>query len=373
VSVRNAGSLADFEDTRTLELIVGLGDSLVDKAPVGLRERWRRLLGRTTTRAALSLGVGQRLIEAQSVTPPRGVSLYTPELQLMAETAMTTTATPPVEYEYIWLAGQPLAQITTATNEVVYYFNDHLGTPVLQTSSTGAVVWRVEREPYGQAFAHRAGADRHQPLAFPGQEEKGEVSYNIFRWYRSGWGRYTQGDPLSVGSLFAESVLPQYDGMYSGRELRQRMYLPQFEQVFGYGINNPTGASDPNGLSAVGTLGKLCTNTPHPLVKALGVVILALAAAQALDSALDETTKCNGCPTQKCLPCDPPLGTLSYRTDSAPHYGMTGVHMHIYEMHQSPPFAGCKCFWHEVGHPYQPPVAPPGAIPIRPAGGGGVG
>jgi RHS repeat-associated protein len=207
VSVRNAGSLADFEDTRTLELIVGLGDSLLDTAPVGLRERWRRLLGRTTTRAALSLGVGQRLIEApsdipprrrlieaQSVTPPRRVSLYTPELQLMAETTMTTTATPPVEYEYIWLGGQPLAQITTATSEVAYYFNDHLGTPILQTSSTGAVVWRVEREPYGKTFTHRGGATRHQPLVFPGQEEEGELSYNVFRWYRAGWGRYTQGD-----------------------------------------------------------------------------------------------------------------------------------------------------------------------------------
>jgi RHS repeat-associated protein len=107
---------------------------------------------------------------------------------------MTTTATPPVEYEYIWLSGQPLAQITTATSEVAYYFNDHLGTPILQTSSTGAVVWRVEREPYGKTFTHRGGATRHQPLVFPGQEEEGELSYNVFRWYRAGWGRYTQGD-----------------------------------------------------------------------------------------------------------------------------------------------------------------------------------
>jgi hypothetical protein len=79
------------------------------------------------------------------------------------------------------------------------------------------------------------------------------------------------------------------------------MYLPQFEQAFGYGISNPTGAIDPMGLSAVGSLGKLCTNIPHPLGKAIGAMILALAAAQASDNALDETKKCNGCPTQKCL------------------------------------------------------------------------
>ena len=49
---------------------------------------------------------------------------------------------------------------------------------------------------------------RYQPLAFPGQEEDASTdrSYNIFRWYRSGWGRYTQADPigLTVGlNLFA--------------------------------------------------------------------------------------------------------------------------------------------------------------------------
>jgi RHS repeat-associated protein len=236
VSVRNAGSLADFEDTRTLELIVGLGDSLVDQAPVGLRERWRRLLGRTTTRAALSLGVGQRLIEAQSVTPPRRVSLYTPELQLMTETAMTTTPMPPIEYEYIWLAGQPLAQITTATSEVAYYFNDHLGTPILQTSSTAAVVWRVEREPYGQTFTHRVGADRHQPLAFPGQEEEGELSYSVFRWYRAGWGRYTQGDPIGAME-FGYPPQPR-----PGKQESAHNHL------YGYAGSNPILFKDPLGL-----------------------------------------------------------------------------------------------------------------------------
>lgn len=52
---------------------------------------------------------------------------------------------------------------------------------------------------------------------------------------------------------------------------------------------------------------------------------------------------------------------------------MTGVHMHIYEMLRVLPWLVVSVFGHEVGHPYQPPVAPPGAIPIRPAGGGGVG
>src|SRR5439155_14225597 len=85
-----------------------------------------------------------------------------------------------------------------ATGEVAYYFNDHLGTPILQTSATGSVIWRVEREPYGRIFTTRAGSERYQPLAFPGQEEDGlsDRSYNIFRWYRAARAKYTQFDPI---------------------------------------------------------------------------------------------------------------------------------------------------------------------------------
>jgi RHS repeat-associated protein len=373
VSVRNAGSTADFEDTATLLVrVVAGGEGLWLRNPDIRFAWWKRWF---EPRVPVSLGVHYGSLTTTSEGAARRHSLYTPELQLLAETEITTAPSPAIAYEYIWFAGQPLAQVTTATAAIDWYFNDHLDTPILQTNSDGDLAWRAEYDPYGTAFSVRTGIDKHQPLRFPGQEDAGgeELAYNIFRWYRAGWGRYTQGDPLTVGSLFAGNVLAQYNGMYPDHELRHRMYLPQFDQAFGYGAYNPLGVIDRNGLSAAGTLGKLCTSIPHPLAKALGWAIVAVAAYNAIDNALDQTTKCNYCPTKKCLPCDPPLGTLSYRTDSAPHAGMTGLHIHIYEMHQSPPFAGCKCFWHEVGHPYQPPVPPPGAIPIRPAGGGGVG
>lgn len=60
------------------------------------------------------------------------------------------------------------------------------------------------------------------PLAFPGQEDQGEeTAYNIFRWYRSGWGRYTQSDPI---------------GLNGG------------VNVFAYAEGGPTGFIDPFGL-----------------------------------------------------------------------------------------------------------------------------
>jgi RHS repeat-associated protein len=131
-----------------------------------------------------------------SLTTTARVSIYLPELQLMSES--TTTAAPAPAWDYVWFGGQPLAQIEVATGAVRTYFNDHLGTPILQTGEAGTVIWRIEHEPYGEDYAFRAGAELHQPLRFPGQEREvaGELAYNVFRWYRGGWGRYSQADPI---------------------------------------------------------------------------------------------------------------------------------------------------------------------------------
>jgi RHS repeat-associated protein len=157
-------------------------------------------------------------------SPKQRYSLYTPEESLMAETLTSTATNPSVAYEYIWFNGEPVAQIETATGATHYYFNDHLGAPLLATSATGTVDWRVEREPYGKSYV-RLGADWHQPLGLPGQEstESFDREYNVFRWYRSAWSRYTQPDPKGIrGSA----------------------------NLFEYGFANPMLYSDPLGLRA---------------------------------------------------------------------------------------------------------------------------
>jgi RHS repeat-associated protein len=137
---------------------------------------------------------------------PRRYSFYSPEMQLVAESEYTTSATPAMEYEYIYFNGHPIAQEDVGTATTHWTFTDHLGTPILQTTATGAVDWQAEYEPYGAVYAID-GTDRHQPLRFPGQEAEqlgvggngvSERTYNIFRWYRAGWGRYTQGDPIGL-------------------------------------------------------------------------------------------------------------------------------------------------------------------------------
>jgi RHS repeat-associated protein len=131
--------------------------------------------------------------------------LYTPELHLLAESELTTAPRPGIANEYIWLNGNPLAQID-AIGMISWTFTDHLGTPILQTSAQQGVVWRAEYEPYGSIYALRS-YDRHQPLRLPGQEAEQlglgangvtERSYNIHRWYDPQAGRYTQPDPIGL-------------------------------------------------------------------------------------------------------------------------------------------------------------------------------
>jgi RHS repeat-associated protein len=151
----------------------------------------------------LSLSISARYASA-AVGELRRISLYTPELNLMSETEAaveTTSGTPAVAYDYIWFGGKPVAQVDFASNTTHWTFTDHLGTPILETDATGTVDWRAEYEPFGTMYTLRTGTTRHQPLRFPGQESDaadGEREYNIHRWYRSGWGRYTQGDPIGL-------------------------------------------------------------------------------------------------------------------------------------------------------------------------------
>lgn len=86
----------------------------------------------------------------------------------------------------------------------------------------------------------------------------------------------------------------------------------------------------------------------------------------------------DGGPPRRCLPCRPvPVGGLAYEFHSAaqgnrPHRGMAN-HTHHLRMHQSPPFAGCRCFWHRNFMEPTEGFSPlPGAIPVWPAEGGGM-
>ncbi len=168
--------------------------------------------------------------------------IYSPELHLLAQSDWQDTpyvdGMPFSGTEYVWFGNEPAAQAFTDPGITIRYtFTDHLGTPILQTGPNASIVWRAEYEPYGDVYVYRAGnADDAQALRLPGQEANGtnSTSYNIFRWYRSGWGRYTQDDPIAARH---ESV-----------------------QFYSYALDNPLSLMDPSGLFEVDPFCKGCNN-----------------------------------------------------------------------------------------------------------------
>lgn len=212
-------------------------------------------------------GRGIRVARAESPangpnTTARRFSIYTPELQLMAVTRddasnvwALSAADKDIHYEIVWFAGRPIAQVTPG-GPTLYTFTDHLGTPILQTNATANVIWRAEYEPFGNVYEMREGNRTDQPLRFPGQEvamnwEGQEENYNIFRWYRSGWGRYTQADPIGVGGVGVQ--LP--DGRR--KMFEQRVFEASRSKggsgsaamtLYGYADGDPLRRSDPLGL-----------------------------------------------------------------------------------------------------------------------------
>jgi RHS repeat-associated protein len=177
-----------------------------------------------TAGSAASVAIKPKAVSAVG----RRYSFYSPEMNLLAETEITTSGTPAIQYEYVWFNGHPVAQVDPGPT-THWTFTDHLGTPLIQTDDAGAVpYWRAEYEPFGRVFSLRT-ADQHQPLRLPGQEAEElntstdgngatERSYNIFRWYRPAWGRYTQSDPIAsapawnVGQASASSLTDVFPG-----------------------------------------------------------------------------------------------------------------------------------------------------------------
>jgi RHS repeat-associated protein len=111
---------------------------------------------------------------------------------LIAESTTTGTITA----EYVYLNGQPLTKIED--NNIYFYHNDHLGTPVLMTHESGSIVWEGEFLPFGEALSITGTITNN--LRFPGQYYDSETGlhYNYFRDYKPEIGRYVEADPIGI-------------------------------------------------------------------------------------------------------------------------------------------------------------------------------
>ncbi len=100
----------------------------------------------------------------------------------------------PCSFTYRW---------PTSGANLLYYHNDHLGTPAVLTNKQGTMVWRGEHLPFGEIDIQETDPDGNgihltTPFRFPGQyfDEETGLHYNYFRYYGPGLGGYIQGDPI---------------------------------------------------------------------------------------------------------------------------------------------------------------------------------
>ena len=111
-----------------------------------------------------------------------------------------------VQKEYLWFDSTLVG--TVAGSTLYYVETDQLGTPrvVVQPGATTAsdtVVWRWDYFANNSAFGENAPSVQTVTLnlRFPGQYYDAEtgLSYNYFRDYEAGTGRYVESDPIGLG------------------------------------------------------------------------------------------------------------------------------------------------------------------------------
>ncbi len=99
----------------------------------------------------------------------------------------------------VWAETSGNEQILNGSrSQIVYFHNDHLGTPQVITDQEQQVVWQGDYLPFGEVTPVVAAVKN--PIRFPGQyyDEETGLHYNYFRGYDPAVGRYLQSDPLGL-------------------------------------------------------------------------------------------------------------------------------------------------------------------------------
>ena len=100
--------------------------------------------------------------------------------------------------EYVYVNGEPLAQIDAGSPEVLTYIHtDHLMTPRYGTNAGGSTVWTWDSGAFGKEAPTGSATVN---LRFPGQyyDSESTLHYNWNRYYNPAIGRFISSDPIGL-------------------------------------------------------------------------------------------------------------------------------------------------------------------------------
>jgi RHS repeat-associated protein len=267
-------------------------------------------------------------------------------------------------------------------NERLYGLQDSHFDVVCAVNTGGTAVERYEYEAYGKPsyydgdYAPIASSAYDWTVLYSGylRDEETSLYYVRYRYYHDTLGLWITRDPLFDN--WGEKM-PQFDflanlGEIAKSELMERTYEDDpssiSSSIYMFIEGNPFKYVDVSGTNPAacgilgGEIGTAVCPGPGTLIGGLIGIIVGIVIIVEVEEA---------CRPKRCLPCSPMLGSIAYRIDykGPSHAGIPTPHSHRFMMNQSPPAAGCICFWVETQKHPLPGVWMP---EITPASGGGV-
>ncbi len=149
------------------------------------------------------------------------------------------------DYLHIFLGNSPIAKITvqSGTSSISYIHQDHLGSTILSTDSSGKISETAKYDPFGTLRNDKLISGTKERHKYTGHELDNQTGYTYAkaRYLNTDTGRFSSEDPafLLIGDK-------NFESRYS---LNQEQYLanPQLQNSYSYAANNPIKHTDPDG------------------------------------------------------------------------------------------------------------------------------
>jgi RHS repeat-associated protein len=170
---------------------------------------------------------------------------------------------------YVW-ADNTLIATVEADSSIHYVYTDHLGSPRAVTNTTSGTpiwTWPWTQNPFGEKPASGSGYALN--VRYPGQYFDAEtgLSYNFFRDYEMGTGRYIESDPRGlaahVNTYAYTSGNPLMERDRKGLQAAPPETIPP-EQQSPYPLRFPSSKNSSGPVSVIGIPDDQFPHAPEP-------------------------------------------------------------------------------------------------------------